>query len=214
MTPEFSEAVDPVFLHVLGLLEKIGRGESPDPQDQKVRIRALLDQAHAKLGQSQDWEYARYALVVWIDEVLIEAPWEHRDWWNNNVLEVDLYGTREAFEKFFIQAREASGLPKRDALEVFYVCVVLGFRGLYREEHSYPERWQLPADLESWARQTSMAIQLGRGRRKLPEGGQPGSGAAPLGGPGALMWSTLIGVMLSALLLMVVILVFFDEKSR
>src|SRR4029453_13066049 len=129
MTPRFAAAVDPVFLHVLGLLDRIAKGESRHVQEERASVRALIDQAGAKLGAGQQWELAKYALVCWIAEVMLEAPWEGRDWWNNNVLEVELFKMREAAERFFFDAKEAATLPQRDALEVFYVVVILGFRG-------------------------------------------------------------------------------------
>ena len=35
------------------------------------------------MGQSVDWQLAKYALVAWIDEMLIlDAPWDGRSQWN------------------------------------------------------------------------------------------------------------------------------------
>jgi type VI secretion system protein ImpK len=202
MTPRFAAAVDPIFLHVLGLLDRIAKGESGHVQEERASIRALLDQAGAKAGAGQQWELARYALVCWIDEVLLEAPWDGHEWWNNNVLEVEVFKMREAAEKFFFDAKEAAGLPQRDALEVFYVCVILGFRGLYRDPDSamsLTHSRNLPSDLETWVRQTSMAIHLGLGRPAISDGGNPGTGAAPLNGQSFMVWAVLTGIMLAAI---------------
>ena len=98
-------------------------------------------------------------------DAISEAEWTGRDWWNENALEVELFNTRLANEQFYMRAKEASALPRRDALEVFYVCVVLGFRGLYRDAFvaaTLAEPRGLPPDLESWAKQASMAIRLGQ----------------------------------------------------
>jgi hypothetical protein len=56
MTPKFAQAIDPVMLHVLGLLERIGRDERPSPADERLRIRGLIDQAEALLGASDQWK--------------------------------------------------------------------------------------------------------------------------------------------------------------
>lgn len=202
MTPEFAEAVDPIFVHVLGLLERISRDESPSPEDERERIRGWIDQAEAKRGKSKDWQLAKYALVAWIDEVLINAPWDHQDWWTNNVLERHYFGHREAFHLFYSKAAEASALPNKDALEVFYVCVVLGFRGLYRDPGtalSYSEQMGLPPDLETWATRTSMGIQLGQHLPPLSGVEHPGEGAPPQDGPYLLLSSTLVAGVLIAL---------------
>jgi hypothetical protein len=71
-----------------------------------------------------------------------------------------------------MKGKEAASLASKDALEVFYVGVVLGFRGLYRDPTAaaiLAEPRGLPLDLETWAKQTSMAIQLGQGRPQISE---------------------------------------------
>ena len=60
----------------------------------------------------------------------------------------------------------------------------------------------LPPDLEHWARQTSMAIQLGQGRPPISEAAVPGQGVPPLEGPTQLVWSALAGVVLAAMTVM------------
>jgi type VI secretion system protein ImpK len=213
MTPAFSEAVDPVFLDVLGLLERIGRDEHPSAKDERLRLRGWLDQAESKLGQGPDWQLGKYALVAWIDDVLIDAPWDGRGWWKENALEVEVFNTRLRHEQFYVKAQEASALPRKDALEVFYVCVVLGFRGLYRDPAAatlLAPQHNLPADLETWARSTSMAIQLGQGRPPISEASVPGEGAPPLDGPFLLVWSTLAGVVLAAFTAILAWILFFS----
>ena len=172
MTPKFAKAVDPVFMHVLGLLERISHDENPPVAEERVKIRGWLDQAEGQLGHGPDWQLAKYALVSWIDDVLIDAPWEGRNWWKENALEVEVFNTRLRNEQFYMKAKEAASLPSKDALEVFYVAVVLGFRGLYRDPNAaavLAEPRGLPLDLEAWAKQTSMAIQLGQGRPPVSE---------------------------------------------
>ncbi|HEX3727010.1 MAG TPA: DotU family type IV/VI secretion system protein [Pirellulales bacterium] len=206
MTPKFSEAVDPIFLHVLRMLEQIDRGENPEAKEERQRIRGLFDQADAKLGNTADWQLAKYALVAWIDEVLIEAPWDGRNWWNENALEQEIFNGRRAFLQFYFKAKEASTLPRRDALEVFYVCAVLGFRGLYRdpvEAAAEAPSHELPADLESWARQISMAINLGQGLPPINETGQSADGAPALESKAFFVSYLLIGVILAGINLVV-----------
>lgn len=201
MTPKFAQAVDPVLLHVLGLLERVARDERPGPQEERLQIVALLDQAEAIVGVGQEWELAKYALVSWIDEVLLELPWDGREWWNNNVLEVETFNTRLCNERFYTRAQEASTLPRRDALEVFYVCVVLGFRGLYREPELAAMLTQsngLPDTLDGWARQTALAIRLGQGRPALAGPRSEVQGAPPLRSQPLVLWSWLTATLLAA----------------
>lgn len=198
MTPQFAKAVDPVFERVLQVLEQIGRNENPPPEEVRVRLKNLLDQAAGVAGQTEDWELARYALVYWIDEVLIEAPWDGQRYWVQNPLEVELWGTQLANEQFYHKARDAGALPKRDALEVFYVCVVLNFRGLYRDPRQ-AEAMGFPPTLEAWAKQTALAIRKGP-RPPMDAAGQPGPGAAPLEGQSLLLTACLTATFVGALL--------------
>lgn len=194
MTPKFAQACDPVMLHILALLDRINRDEKPSPQDERLRVRALIDQAEALLGSGNEWQLAKYALASWADEMLVDAPWDGRDWWSNNVLEMELFNTRQCYDQFYVRAKEASTLPQRDALEVFYVCVVLGFRGLYRDPDFSQQTIQalaLPADVEAWSKQTAMAVRLGQGRPALTGKQRDITGAPPLRARYYALWSGL-----------------------
>ena len=200
MTPRFAQAVDPLMLHVLGMLERINRGERQSPQDERAHLRALLDRAEAIVGSTPDWGLAKYALVSWIDEVLVETAWDGAEWWSNNAMEVEIFQSRLCNEQFYTQAQRASALPTRDALEVFYVCVVLGFRGLYRDPEMaamFTSVNNLPADLETWAKQTAMAIRLGQGRPPLTGVRRELTGAPPLKMRPLAVWSWLAFMLLT-----------------
>ena len=133
--------------------------------------------------------------------MLVETTWRGREWWSNNVLEMDLFRTRLCNEQFFLYAKEASTLTRRDALEVYYVCVVLGFRGLYRDamlSEMLTEQHGLPTDLPTWARQTSMSIRLGQGRPQLAGAKREIAGAPPRKTKSIVVWPWLCAAMLGA----------------
>ena len=202
MSPKFAQAVDPIFLYVLALLDRISGEQSPKPEDEKLRIRTLIDQAEATLGSGGEWELAKYALVSWVDEMLVDALWDGREWWSNNVLEIDLFNTRQCNEQFFLKAQEASSRSGRDALEVYYVCVILGFRGLYHEPSTSAEiakALSLPAELKDWTRQTAMSIRLGQGRPPLADPGPEIQGAPPLRPRSMVVWPWLSALLLGAI---------------
>ena len=199
MTPQFAQAVDPIFQTMLDLLEQISQGVPVSPQNERYRISATIDRAEAILRGGLEWELAKYALVSWIDEMLSETPWSGRDWWSNNVLEVQHFNTRLCNERFYTKAQEASAQPRRDALEVFYNCVILGFRGLYRDANLAEELTSnngLPPDLSSWTKQTALAIRLGEGRAPLPRPRRDIQGVPPLGNPSMVAWSCAIASVL------------------
>jgi type VI secretion system protein ImpK len=119
-------------------------------------------------------------------------------WWANNLLEFEMFNTADAYHLFYERAKEAATLPVRDALEVFYIAVVLGFRGLYRDPglaRIEAEPRQLPHTLEDWAKHTVRGITFTEGPVIEP-GGQMGAGAPPLDG---LLWFTLSAAVTAAL---------------
>ncbi len=197
MTPQFALAVDPVITHVLRLLDSIGEGAEHSAIDERVRLRALIADADARLGSNPDWELARYGLVAWIDEMLVDAPWKGKEWWSNNVLEVEIFNTRNCYEMFYVRAKGASSLAQRDALEVYYVCVILGFRGFYDDpDLARPiiQNHGLPDDLGTWAHQIALGIRLGVGRPALHANPQPVGGAPPRIWRDRLVWPWLFAV--------------------
>ncbi len=201
MTPHFAAAVDPVFLYVLDVLDRISDNRAPQPDEVRQSLQNQFREAEAKLGQKPGWELAKYALVAWIDDVLIGAPWEGRDWWENNSLEFEYFKTRDRAIEFFKQAKDAADLTRRDALEVFYVCVVLGFRGLYKlpDAAFLGDQLDLPANVEAWSQRTARAIQLGQGRPPIRQTPRPGSGAPPLEGKFLFVGVSLMAVVLGAI---------------
>jgi len=209
MTPEFARAVDPIIVYVVNLLDRIGENEEPDPQEEHTRIRSLLDRAEGALTGThrEGWPLAKYALTTWTDELLIAAPWEGRSWWTNNALEFAVFRTNIAFTEYYNKAREAAELTKKNALEVFYVCVVLGFRGLYGDEsaETIAEEAGMPPTLEGWAKKCAMVIQLGQGVPRVSEMPRPGTGAPPLEGQFMALGAMVLGVFLAALVAVLVI---------
>ena len=213
MTPDFAKAVDTVFLMVLGLLDRVGQGESLDPKVVRNRIKGWLNDAENELSRKKEWQLAKYAIISWIDEVMIDAPWEHGRWWNENKLETELLGTNDREWNFYVQANEAAKLDKRDALQVYYVAVVLGFRGIYRDPaqapfhaHALNEQHaaaglDLPDQAERWVEQIGALIPPEKWPRIRPEKIDL-DGSPPLEGPMPLVLAACLGGGLTVLIVL------------
>ncbi len=77
---------------------------------------------------------AKYALVALIDETVLCVPGICRDYWFTRPLQLDLFGDNIAGEEFFNKLQKL-GLEmekKKDVLEIYYICLSLGFEGRYR----------------------------------------------------------------------------------
>ena len=212
MKPTFAKNIDPFFLHVLELLERIGANETPDPGEERARIRARLDAAEQRIGQTDEWQLAKYAIVAWVDEMLIEAPWDGAaDWWREQPLEFEIFRSAIAFSGFYEKAEQASQLLRKDALEVFYICVVLGFRGMYKDPTTAESAirsmdYDLPATMEGWAKRYGGAIQVAQDVPSIDERAYPGEGAPWRDGKFLSIGSWSIAGILAATLVVTIIL--------
>jgi type VI secretion system protein ImpK len=182
MTPRFSRAVDDVFVYVIDLLSRIEHNESLNHAHEKTQIRSLIDRAEARVEAREEWKLAKYALVAWIDEALTQAEWKAREWWQERSLESDYFKSGDAGIQFFVKAREAQECTNKDSLEVFYVCVMLGFRGVYsgKDASEYAEQYNLDPNLDSWIERTAIAIRMRQGRPPISGIPQVGAGAPAL----------------------------------
>ena len=173
MREELAGIVHGVFGRGLALRERLQRGEVPELETEQAELRRLLegppearrwvdfagDDADGRPDEAKrgpTYLGIRYALTCWIDELLIlHSPWDSE--WNERKLEVVLYGSNDRAWRFWEQARIAEDRRNELALGVFYLCVVLGFRGEYRET---PDR------LQSWL--GDVRPRLTRGEREWP----------------------------------------------
>lgn len=150
----------PVFASALRVREQLAAGRALEFEREHSRLRELLSApaAAATIGPRPAGRAAapaagflgvRYALTCWADELFTQVPaW--RDRWNERKLEVELYGTNDRAWRFWDQAKLASGAGDADALEVFFLCAQLGFRGTLADD---------PARLREWADVTRESLR-------------------------------------------------------
>jgi type VI secretion system protein ImpK len=167
MREEIANLVYPVFQQGLQLRDRLEQGEALDLEADQARLRALLlsegesrkwiDYGGEKPGTTADVEAhasttrflgIRYALVCWLDEMFVLSS-PASDQWNEQKLEGELYGTNDRAWKFWEQAEAALLRPTTDALEAFFLCVQLGFRGEFRDE---------PDKLQAWVSSTKSRV--------------------------------------------------------
>jgi type VI secretion system protein ImpK len=75
-----------------------------------------------------------YAIVALIDETVLSSPGPCRDYWFARPIQLDLFGDNIAGEEFFrkLQRLMEQSERKTDVLEVYYLCLSLGFEGKYK----------------------------------------------------------------------------------
>lgn len=102
------------------------------PADLRDRLTALIEaQERRARGGEVPWEAyveARFAVLAWVDEVILNSPWPNRGDWQHLML--TYYRTLNAGKQFFerLEHLPAAG---RDVREIYYFCLALGFEGKF-----------------------------------------------------------------------------------
>lgn len=221
MREEISNLVHPVIGYGLKLKERLDRGESPDLFTEQAQIKALMgselqarryadfggdfgdaqalaegrtiDPARSRTGEQ--FLGVRYALACWLDEMFILDSNLGQQWTERKIEEA-LYGTNDRAWRFWEQAQKAEARPGSDALEVYFLCVMLGFRGDLREN---------PDKLKNWVKASSAAIAKGQGAEwPMPPELEAPVNVPPLRGRERMQKMAMVGAVLIAILVPVV----------
>ena len=126
-----------VSADVLSLTTQLSSsGDLPSFEVLQRRLESLFEQMAAKgreLGIADtDLADMRYALVAFVDEQLLKSPWPGREQWMGRPLQLVYYGENTAGEGFFTKMDQLTREPSRAiVLEVFFLCLSLGFQGVY-----------------------------------------------------------------------------------
>jgi type VI secretion system protein ImpK len=110
------------------------------PQDSErflARMTQFLDDfnraAKKKGASADDIDAAKYAFCAAVDEIILRSQYGLRDAWERRPLQLVMFGDQLAGENFFIRLENlrARGAAHLQALEVFHMCLLLGFEGRY-----------------------------------------------------------------------------------
>src|SRR5437867_2245481 len=113
-------------------------------------IKQLLNGGHEEARragyESEDVKLAIYALVVFLDESILNSPNPALAGWSRKPLQEELFGEHMGGEVFFENLRTLIGRQDSeelaDVLEVYQLCLLLGFRGRYGAAgQSEAQRW-------------------------------------------------------------------------
>lgn len=107
----------------------------PTPDVFRQRIDHLFDSMRREKPPSialQDVNDAIYALAAFIDEQVLRSPWQGRQQWMARPLQLIYFGEATAGEGFFqrMQALQVD-TSRGHVLEIYYLCLALGFQGQY-----------------------------------------------------------------------------------
>jgi type VI secretion system protein ImpK len=149
-----------LFLIIIRMREAEDLG---DPASLRKLIGFYLDlfQKNCKaIGMSDDSiAEAKYAIVALMDETVLSVPGVCRDFWISRPMQLDYFGDNIAGQEFYNKLAKLLLQPenKKDVLEVYYLCLSLGFEGKYKIS-SPDERLAIMDDLGRKLRRTRVRV--------------------------------------------------------
>ena len=101
----------------------------------KNLLRSADDEGKRAGYTSADVKYALYAVVAYVDETVLNSGQSAFNAWAKHPLQLDIFGTLVAGEAVFQYLTQLLGRDDSedlaDVLEVYLLCLFLGFRGRY-----------------------------------------------------------------------------------
>ena len=147
----------------------------PSPQDSTVQIpcyrvhmREALKSADAEARKhgytGDDIQSATFAVVAFLDESILNSRNPLFTDWPRKPLQEELFGTHVAGEVFFQNLQKLLGQTDSpelaDVLEVYYLCVLLGFGGRYSAGNKGDLRTILDAVADKIYRVRGRSVEL------------------------------------------------------
>jgi len=116
-------------------LELKRSGDPGDVETLRLRIDEQFRDMDVRARQAdvpqQDVQLAKYAIAAFIDETILTSSWTIKDAWADKPLQLAYFNDFSAGEEFYTKIDAARGAKNASVLEVYYLCLALGFRGKY-----------------------------------------------------------------------------------
>ncbi len=122
---------------VFDLILRLKAGIVQPSLDLRPKIASLLtefeNRAERYRFSSKIISVAKFALASFVDETVLTNNFHLKEEWEKNPLQLEYFGEQLAGNKFF---EKLAAMLKQidvtaDAVEVYYVCMLLGFKGRY-----------------------------------------------------------------------------------
>ncbi|MDR3719923.1 MAG: DotU family type IV/VI secretion system protein [Bryobacteraceae bacterium] len=168
------------FQEILTVAARLGASKLNvgDPTAFRGQVRRAVQEAESSaqaLGTlAEDARLASFAAIALLDEIILNsANPAFRDWAQRPLM-LDLFGTLNAGETFFeylsaiLKRRENK--PSSDLLEVYLLCLMLGFRGRFNSGSGQQlQAWREPI-VEKILRQRGISDPVELSHAWFPEG--------------------------------------------
>lgn len=109
-------------------------------------VQRLLSETESTMRReglgAEEYNEARFAVCAWVDEALLSSAWAGKNEWQRDSLQRKYFQTADAGQEFFERLNNL-GQQMRDAREIYYLCLAMGFKGRYHQEGDTPLLEQL-----------------------------------------------------------------------
>src|SRR6476646_8618980 len=122
---------------VFDLILRLKAGIVAPSNDLRPKVAALLEDFEKRAERyrfnHKIVQVSKFALASFVDEVVLMNNFPLRDQWEKYALQLEYFGEQLAGNKFFekLQAMLGQMEATKDAVEVYYFCMLLGFKGRY-----------------------------------------------------------------------------------
>ena len=122
---------------IFDLILRLKSGIVAPSNELRPKIASLLtdfeNRAERYRFSSKVTQVAKFALAAFVDETVLSSNFNLKNEWEKNPLQLEYFGEQLAGNKFF---EKLSAMLKQidvtaDAVEIYYVCMLLGFKGRY-----------------------------------------------------------------------------------
>lgn len=138
---------------ILEMVMRIRAGQLTPSAEMRQTVAAWLKELEARAGQlgykEAQVQNAKFALASFVDETVLAGGFAIRNEWERFPLQLEYFQEQFAGVKFFdrLDGLLKTAEAEADVIEVYYLCLLLGFKGKY---HIYMED-QLPGVLNNVA---------------------------------------------------------------
>lgn len=122
---------------VFDLILRLKAGIVAPSNDLRPKVAGMLDDFERRAERykfnHKIVQVSKFALAAFVDETVLTNNFPLRDEWEKNALQLEYFGEQLAGNKFFdkLEAMLKQIETTVDAVEVYYFCMLLGFKGRY-----------------------------------------------------------------------------------
>lgn len=166
-----------VFLPLLAYILGFERAPTGSADDLAATLNQLIGDAQTRaLSEGYDADLfteGLFPVVAWVDErVSLLHNWENSHAWQAHLLQQRYFRTTHAGLRFF-ETLEDTDVLAIDVLELYFLCMCMGFKGKYNHRPNDPELAEIRQQLFTALESAGWAVPLQSDELLFPAAYQP-----------------------------------------